>query len=1047
MRLRVEVLGGLRVIGDGQVVSEDAWRGRRPGELIALLALADGHRLTRDAVVECLWPQLDVEAGLANLHKVAHLVRTTLGIRSAVVLKSGQVRLLPDGQIEVDAAEFEAAAIDALERRDEDRCAAAAELYAGDLLPGTDSAPWVEEHRQQLRRLHRELLRVGGRWAELAEFEPSDEQAQRELMRRELDEGRPDDAVRRFRRFHERLGELGLRPGLGAQALYEEAVAASRSPRPSPARARVLGRTDELRRARKVLQRAAGGAGGTVLIDGPVGIGKTRLGLALVDEAVDAGWSVACSSSSDADARIPYAPVADAVEHLLAARPDALYLLATRAREAIAALADTSSDDRFDPSELLQALVQLLTAAAGSGATLLFVDDAHAADEATLSLLRHLSNAIRFQPIVLLLASRSTQTRPDLVGLRDGVVGRDVGTSISLEPLDRHATWQLARSSAGRELAEATLTTIWELTSGNPLLAHELAASVGSDGHIDPSATLPEIVMRRLATVPAGLRTVLERAAVTSAAFDADDLVTLVGIDRPTAVRVLRTGVDHGLLVADRDRHRFTHALVREVLVQGTPPDERKAIHAEAADRLIAARAAPALIAHHAHRAGRRDAVHWYVEATEAAIEAGAYRDALRFVDEGEQIAARSVPELVEGRGDALLGLGDPTAAAAYRQAIDIAEERRVPGLRIKQARALLAAGAIDAAEACVADLSTSSHDEHIRLLVVQALLAWYRDDPATAADLADRARHDALADGSTREYCDVLAMQVLAAHSAAQWRLGSLTQWMERYDAPPPSAMAIDPHLCVADYLLSSDQPTDVVVDFGSRMLDATTRSSSLRGRAFAHAVIGQAELGRGNLTIAEDHLRESRELHRRVGSVAGEVIPTERLAESARLRGRPVEADRLLDEAAEVAPRSAMYTHLLPRIHGTRVRNRDGDAALEAIAHAHKELGGVELCPMCGIGLRLAATTAFAAAGELERARQELAEVERLGVVTTSGLLGAQLTATRADVALAAGNTADAHRLLIDAAGWLEQLGHPLAADACRQRLLAARPLDSAS
>ncbi len=104
--VRIELLGRFRVAVGGSELVADAWPGRRAAELVQLLALADGHRLTRDQVVEALWPHLDVEAGAANLRKAAHHARQALGSPEAVVLRGGQVALFPSRSVETDAGQL-----------------------------------------------------------------------------------------------------------------------------------------------------------------------------------------------------------------------------------------------------------------------------------------------------------------------------------------------------------------------------------------------------------------------------------------------------------------------------------------------------------------------------------------------------------------------------------------------------------------------------------------------------------------------------------------------------------------------------------------------------------------------------------------------------------------------------------------------------------------------------------------------------------------------------------------------------------------------------
>jgi DNA-binding SARP family transcriptional activator len=127
--VRVELLGRFRVAVSGNEFPADVWPGRRAAELVQLLALADGHRLTRDQVVEALWPHLEVEAGAANLRKAAHYARQALASPEAVVLRGGQVALFPARPIATDVGQFETQSRAASRAGDGAACAAAASLH------------------------------------------------------------------------------------------------------------------------------------------------------------------------------------------------------------------------------------------------------------------------------------------------------------------------------------------------------------------------------------------------------------------------------------------------------------------------------------------------------------------------------------------------------------------------------------------------------------------------------------------------------------------------------------------------------------------------------------------------------------------------------------------------------------------------------------------------------------------------------------------------------------------------------------------------------
>ena len=106
-RVRFELLGRFHAIVGNRVVPEAAWPSRRSAELVQLLALTDRHWLLREQAIEALWPQLDPEAGAANLRKAAHHARQALGQPAAVELAGGRVVLFPQTEVETDVACFE----------------------------------------------------------------------------------------------------------------------------------------------------------------------------------------------------------------------------------------------------------------------------------------------------------------------------------------------------------------------------------------------------------------------------------------------------------------------------------------------------------------------------------------------------------------------------------------------------------------------------------------------------------------------------------------------------------------------------------------------------------------------------------------------------------------------------------------------------------------------------------------------------------------------------------------------------------------------------
>ncbi len=233
MRVEVRLLGRFEVIVDGCVVPPGAWSRRHAASLVKLLALSPSRRLHREQVIDALWPGLSVDAAAPRLHKAAHFVRRATGLRDSVVLSGHSVGLFPDAEVCVDAIVFETTAVSAAASGRHEAIEAALARHGGDLLPDDAYEEWAFLPRQRLQWRHRDLLRRAGRWVELVEVDPTDEEAHVAIMRQALTVGDRAGARRQFE-FLERMlhEELGIGPSAEALALREQATDA---PTASPA--------------------------------------------------------------------------------------------------------------------------------------------------------------------------------------------------------------------------------------------------------------------------------------------------------------------------------------------------------------------------------------------------------------------------------------------------------------------------------------------------------------------------------------------------------------------------------------------------------------------------------------------------------------------------------------------------------------------------------------------------------------------------------------------------------------------------------------------
>lgn len=225
MRVDIQLLGGFSVTVNSVAVASHHWRRDRAAALVKLLAVTPHHRMHREQIMDLFWPDADAEVAGGGLRKAVHFARKALGHSDLIATSGETLALAPGAELLIDTEAFESAAKSALRQPTSASCAAAADLYAGVLLPEDLYFEWLDAPRAGLAKRHVEVLRAGELWQRLIAVDPTDEPAQCALMKAALDAGNRADAIRLFNQLRQSLHmELGLGPSAKAVALYERAL-------------------------------------------------------------------------------------------------------------------------------------------------------------------------------------------------------------------------------------------------------------------------------------------------------------------------------------------------------------------------------------------------------------------------------------------------------------------------------------------------------------------------------------------------------------------------------------------------------------------------------------------------------------------------------------------------------------------------------------------------------------------------------------------------------------------------------------------------------
>lgn len=229
--LALGVLGPMTVAVAGQVIM--GWRTVKARDLIAYLVLAGERPVTRDQLIEALWPDADLESGQALLHTTLYYLRRTLKpAGEGLITFAGGAYRLDRERVSVDLDRFQQLA----GTGGAPAWRVAADLYRGDLLEGLDY-PWVEAPRARARATCMEMLRSlaghlrsAGRPGEAVDWlqrlitlDPLAEEGHVGLMECYAAIGNRNAALQQYRTLARVLDEeLGLQPGRQAQELYRK---------------------------------------------------------------------------------------------------------------------------------------------------------------------------------------------------------------------------------------------------------------------------------------------------------------------------------------------------------------------------------------------------------------------------------------------------------------------------------------------------------------------------------------------------------------------------------------------------------------------------------------------------------------------------------------------------------------------------------------------------------------------------------------------------------------------------------------------------------
>lgn len=474
-----------------------------------------------------------------------------------------------------------------------------------------------------------------------------------------------------------------------------------------------IGRTEELDRLAEWLPDHR-----LIWVEGEPGLGKTSLIEQFLAERLTGNPLILTGRARELESRMPYQPVLEALR-TLQREPDWPVLrsgmqLASLWQGEIARLVpelcpasawenrtvDAAMPQDVDASRLWESVYQWLAALAQARPVVLFLDDLHWADPATLGMLGYLTRRMAGEsaPVMFFAAGHPAATRAPAATLIQSLVREELIHRLTLAPLSAAEVTALARELSpfyGHPFGH----WLYRSSEGSPfILVHLLRHAqetglLSDDGTVDihrlPSEpvvpqTVYTLIQSRLENLSESARRVLDAAVAVGREFDYEIAARASALSDTAALDALDELRRHRMIQnVDGERFAFDHTLTREVAYREVGEMRHRLLHrrvAAALESLYADRLDEfaGLLAHHYSEGNvPAQAYPFAVRAAQRAAAVAAWQPAIGFYQQALELmpaetAARERIGLLTDLGKAQLHAGEmQEATEVLHRAVD----------------------------------------------------------------------------------------------------------------------------------------------------------------------------------------------------------------------------------------------------------------------------------------------------------------------------------------------------------------------------------------
>ncbi|MFE0153490.1 AAA family ATPase [Nonomuraea sp. NPDC059007] len=306
------------------------------------------------------------------------------------------------------------------------------------------------------------------------------------------------------------------------------------------------------------------GSGGCIILEGPIGIGRTRILKATALEGAERGLTVAYMRTGVIDQPTPARELVTFLRHIMSSESEFEDLVRPE----------------VNPFWLADRLRELIEKAARRRPLLIVLDDAQRADEASALALQSLVQSLAASPVLWLLARRPVPAQSLAQHAIGWLIDR-AAVRLHLGPLGDEAVAALCTNALGAK-PDASVLTWAARCGGNPWLLENLLCALMEAGQVviaDGTASvfadrLPACVLvavdRLLDELSHPVRRLLTQGRRIGHAFTAEEAAALLSEPAPNLSASVEEAIQAGFIRRTGEKLAFVHEVIDEALQQGS---------------------------------------------------------------------------------------------------------------------------------------------------------------------------------------------------------------------------------------------------------------------------------------------------------------------------------------------------------------------------------------------------------------------------------------------------------------------------------------------